>query len=57
MFSSILASLEIVKSEVGTMDGKLVGKEVAHDYEEQKGQNDDRACSQLERTLEWSEVV
>lgn len=39
------------------MDGKLVGKEVAHDYEEQKGQNDDRACSQLERTLEWSEVV
>jgi len=57
MISPILATLELVKSEVRTVDGQLMGKEVTQHYEEQQGENDDRACSQLEWGLEWGEVI
>ena len=53
----MIISLEIVKPEVGTVDGELMGKEVTRHYEKQQGEDNGRACSQMECVLEWSEVV
>jgi hypothetical protein len=57
MIFSVLTSLEAVKSEVGTVDGELVGKEVTHQYEKQEGEDDDGACFQPEWCLERGDVV
>jgi hypothetical protein len=48
-----MASLEIVKSEVGTVDDELVGEEVTPHYDEQDGKDNNSACSQLE----WCDVI
>jgi len=44
--------LKVVKTEVGPVDGELVCEEVARDYEQEQGEDDGRACSQLELGLE-----
>jgi len=44
MMISRLASFEIVKPDVGTVDGELVGKEMTHYNEKQEGEDDGGAC-------------
>jgi len=40
--------LKVVKTEVRSVDSELVREEVARDYEQKQGEDDGRACSQLE---------